>query len=578
MAFDGIAVSALVAEIGEKLTGGRIDKITQPEKDEIVLAVRSQGANHKLLLTANATFPRIHLTAKHKESPAVAPMFCMLLRKHIGSGRIVKITQPGLERVVSIHIEGRNEMGDLEEKQLILEIMGRHSNIILVSKGVVLDAAKHVSASLSAVRQILPGRDFTEAPSQDKHDPLNTNEAEFHGVLGETTVAKAIFHNYTGVSSFSAGVICQMAEIDPNIQANQLDHRQKTALFEAFKQAINGGFAPYILYNNTKNPQGFAFFGGSVFGDEFTQEFQSPSELVEYFYSSKDTADRIRQRSQDMRRVVQNLIDRCVKKADIQAKTTAEIADRDTLRLYGELVTANIYAIKQGQPMVLVQNFYEEDLPTIEIELNPQKTPAENAQAYFKKYNKQKRTAEALVTQVAQNEEELAYLEAVMQSIAQSDTVADLMQIREELQEEGFIKKPKNKGKKRDAAQTKPLHFVTPDGFDIFVGKNNQQNDQLTKNADKDDIWLHTKHIPGSHVILKAKAGQISDIALEEAVNLAGFYSKGRGGSMVPVDYCPRKNVRKPAKAKPGMVIYDNYKTAHITPDEERVKALSLKV
>ncbi|MCL2620302.1 MAG: NFACT family protein [Defluviitaleaceae bacterium] len=575
MAFDGIAVSALVAEISDKLVGGRIDKVTQPEKDEIVLAVRAGGANHKLLLTANATFPRLHFTTKHKESPAVAPMFCMLLRKHIQGGRIVEVAQSGLERVVKIHIEALNEMGDLTKKTLIMEVMGRHSNIILVADGVILDAVKHISASVSTIRQVLPGRDFVEVPSQDKHDPINTDEFEFYEILDGNTVAKAIFHNYTGISSFSAGIMCQMAGIDPSIQANTLEGEQKSALFQAFQKGTGRNFESYILYNNQKNPQDFAFFGQEVFGEEFTQQFTSPSELVEYFYGSKDTADKVRQRSQDMRRVVQNLIDRCVKKVDILAKTQAEIADRDTLRLFGELITANIYAIKAGAKSVSVQNFYEEDLPMLEIELNPQKTPAENAQVFFKKYNKQKRTAEALVVQTAQNEEELTYLEAVMQSIVQSDTVSDLVQIREELQEEGFIKRVKSKGKKRQEVVVKPLHFVTSDGFEIFVGKNNQQNDQLTKSADKDDIWLHTKHIPGSHVILKAKAGQVTDVALEEAVNLAAFYSKGRGGSMIPVDYCPRKNVRKPAKAKPGMVIYDNYKTAYITPDEERVKVLT---
>lgn len=575
MAFDGIAISALVAEISYKLIGGRIDKVTQPEKDEIVLAVRAGGANHKLLLTANATFPRLHFTTKHKENPAAAPMFCMLLRKHIQGGRIVEITQSGMERVAKIHIEALNEMGDLTKKTLIVEIMGRHSNIILIADDIILDAIKHIPANISTIRQVLPGRDFVEAPKQDKFDSLNTDESEFYGVLGGITVAKAIFHNYTGISSFSAGIMCQMAGIDPDIQASTLDQGQKSALYQAFQKGISGSFEPYIIYNAQKNPQDFAFFGREVFGDGFTQEFTSPSELVENFYSNRDNVDKIRQRSQDMRRVVNNLIERCVKKADILAKTQEEIAGRDTLRLFGELVTANIYAIKAGAKSVFVQNFYEEDLPLIEIQLDPQKTAAENAQAFFKKYNKQKRTAEALITQTAQNQEELAYLEGVMQSIVQSDTVSDLVQIREELQEEGFIKKAKSKGKKKQEIAVRPLRFVTSEGFEIFVGKNNQQNDQLTKSADKEDIWLHTKHIPGSHVILKAKSGQITDTALEEAVNLAAFYSKGRGGSMVPVDYCPRKNVKKPAKAKPGMVIYDNYKTAYITPDEERVKALT---
>ncbi|MCL2353371.1 MAG: NFACT family protein [Defluviitaleaceae bacterium] len=557
MAFDGICIAAVVDELSSKLADGRIDKIAQTEKDEITLSIRAGGANYKLMLTTNASYPRLHLVSKTKESPLTAPMFCMILRKHIGGGRVIKIAQQGLERIVKIHIQSYNEMGDLEEKTLILEIMGRHSNIILVSgDGVVLDAIKHISYSQSSVRQVLPGRPYADPPKQGKKDPLNLDN------INNIATEKDIFENFVGVSKASAGIIMQIAQ------------REGITPQEAFKSVMKdvgeGRFSPYTLQ---KTSLSFAFFGKGVFGDDMVQSFDSPSGLLEHFYNTKDNADRIKQKSQDMRRVLQNLIERCVKKADIHAKTQKEIANMDSLRLFGELITANIHALQTGMAKATLQNFYD-GMKDIDVVLNPQKTPAENAQEYFKKYNKQKRTAEALVGQVAQNKEELAYLEGVLQSIAQSETTADLNQIREELQQEGFIKKTKSKAKEKKPTTSKPMHFITDDGFDVFVGKNNMQNDTLTKNADKDDIWLHAKNMPGSHVILKTKGREVPTQTLEEAVNLAAFYSKGQGGSMVPVDYCLRKNIKKQSGGKPGAVIYDNYKTAYITPNEERVGKL----
>ncbi|MCL2574980.1 MAG: NFACT family protein [Defluviitaleaceae bacterium] len=544
MAFDGIAVAALVAEVSGKVVGGRIDKINMPEKDEIVMTVRSQGGNLRLLLSCNASFPRLHLTAAAKENPITAPLFCMMLRKHLQGGRIIAITQPTLERIVRIDIDAYNEMGDLVRKTLVLEIMGRHSNIILIDGDMVLDCIKHISLGTS-VRPMLPGRQYLPVPSQDKKSPFELDKASFTYPL-----------DYIGISKFSSGIFEQMmGKLYDNFAGVMQD-------------VAEGKFFPYILFNNANNPQEFAFFGREVFGEEFTRVFASSSDMVEFYYGAKDTQDRVRQRSADMRRVVSNLIERCVKKADVHQKTLRDIADKDRLRLFGELINANIYAIPSGARSVRLQNFYDENWAEIDVPLDVQKSAVENAQMYFKKYNKQKRTVDALVVQMAQNEEELAYLEAVMQSIEQAENVADLVQIREELQQEGFIKKAKTKGKQKAPLATKPLHFTSSDGFDIFVGKNNQQNDQLTKAADGADIWLHTKNYPGSHVIIRNKNGEVSQQALEEAANLAAYYSKARNSSMVAVDYCPRKNVKKPAKAKPGMVIYDNYKTAYITPKE----------
>ncbi|MDR2166414.1 MAG: NFACT family protein [Clostridiales bacterium] len=566
MAFDGVAIACLLREMSV-LVGGRIDKITQPEGDEIVMTVRAAGANHRLLLSCNANYPRLHFTAQTKESPLVAPMFCMVLRKHIQGGRIRGIFQPGLERIVRLEIEARDEMGDLGEKTLILEVMGRHSNIILTQSGVILDSIKHISAGISS-RQVLPGRAYADPPTQDKLNPLELEFASFQAVLERDSglaARKAIFHNYTGISAPTAGIICQLAGLDPDLPVKGRD----IALFEAFEKTMerlkSGRFEPYLIYGEGKNPQSFAFYGRGLYDGDFVRDFDSPSSLVEYFYSARDSVDRIRQKSADMRKLVQNLIARQVKKADMQEKTRREVAGRDRLRLFGELITANIYAISGGENSFTAQNFYEEDLPLVEIALDPQKSPAENAQAYFKKYNKQKRTAEALKLQMAQTSEELAYLEGVLQSIEQSENVADLAQIRGELQEGGFVKKRSEKRGQRSEI-SRPLRFEA-DGFEIFVGKNNRQNDELLRGAGRDDIWLHAKNIPGSHVIVRAKNGEISEAALEAAANFAAFYSKGRGSSLVPVDYCARKNVKKPPKAKPGMVIYDNYKTVLISPE-----------
>jgi len=540
MAFDGIAIAAITHEL-QTLIGGRIDKITQPEQDEIFLTIRAHGSNFRLMLTCNSSFPRLHLTNLAKESPLVAPMFCMVLRKHIGGGRVKSISQPSLERIVQMQIEARNEMGDLTEKTLILEVMGRHSNIILLDGERVLDSAKHVSLGISA-RPVLPGLPYAPPPSQNKKDPFLLEESTFTAPF-----------DYTGISKSSAGLI-----------------GDDFSVFYALMEDIKGGrFYPSVLYNGEK-PAGFAFFGEHP----HSRSFDSPSQMVEFFYGEKDNQDRIHQKSADMRKLVGNLIARCIKKVGMFEKTEKEIEGRDHLRLMGELITANIYAIKPGAKVASLQNYYEEDAPIIDIPLDPQKSAAENAQAYFKKYNKQKRTADALTVQVAQNAEELAYLEAVLQSIELSEDIHDLAQIRAELAEQGFVKRrPASSKKGSQSAKSKPLLFVT-EGYEIFVGKNNHQNDQLLKTAEKDDIWMHTKNIPGSHVIIKTRGGNVPDSVLEAAASLCAYYSKGRGSSMIAVDYCPRKNVKKPSGAKPGMVIYESYNTAFITPDENFVKSL----
>ncbi|MCL2396673.1 MAG: NFACT family protein [Defluviitaleaceae bacterium] len=586
MAFDGLMIAAIVNELSQSLAGGRIDKVFQPERDEIVLAIRAGGGNHRLLLTANAGFPRLHLTAAAKENPLTAPMFCMLLRKHIQGGRITGITQPNFERIVHIAIESFNEMGDLVEKLLVVEIMGKYSNIILVDGGVVLDSAKHVSYSQSSVRQILPGRPYVEAPSQNKINPLLLERERFLAIAESADIAaqKLIFQNYTGISPFSAGIICAMAEIDPEKTMDTATARDMAALFDAFDQVMTkvrvGEFTPYTFQDGAATPRAFAVISRHMYDNDHVRDFVSPSQMVEYYYAAKDNTSRIQQKSQDLRRHVQNLIERCVKKAEMHEKTMAEVAERESLRAMGELITANIYAIPAGAKSFTAINYYEEGMPEVDIALNPTKTAAENAQGYFAKYNKQKRTNVALQEQMTQNMEELEYLEGVRQTLEHAHDDADLAQIRQELAGQGLVKKQgQTAGKKQKEREqkAKPLHYISSDGHDIYVGKNNVQNDHLTlRFAMPDDIWLHTKSIPGSHVILRAKGGQVSQAALEEAAMLAAYYSKGRSGSLVPVDYCPRKQVKKPSGAKPGMVIYEGHRTAYVTPDEGKINAMEM--
>ena len=581
MAFDGLTICAVVNELAANILGGRIDKVSQPEPDEIVLAIRGNGDNHKLRLSANASFPRLHLTTVQKENPLTAPMFCMLLRKHLQGGRLAAITQPDFERIVHFHIESKNEMGDPVEKLLVIEIMGKYSNIILVEGGRVLDSIKHVSYGQSSVRQILPGREYMPAPSQNKINPLLLEKEQFMAICDENkglSAQKLIFQNYTGISPFSAGIICMWAGVDADEPPAE---STAPALFAAFDTAMatvrKGQFAPYTLHTGTAAAMGFAVIGRHLYEKDFVRDFDTPSQMLEYYYTAKDNTSRIKQKSQDLRRLVQNLVERCVKKAELYENTLTDVAGREQLKTLGELITANIYAIPPGVKTFEAINFYEADAPAVAIPLDPAKTASENAQFYFAKYNKQKRTYAALQEQMAQNREELQYLESVAEALNHSHDAADLSQIREELAAQGLLKKSPAKSKKQREQKAKPLHYLSSDGYDIFVGKNNAQNDELTlRFASPDDIWLHTKSIPGSHVILRAKNGRVSDTALEEAATLAAFYSKGRGASLVPVDYCPRKQVHKPRGGKPGMVVYEGHRTAHVNPDADKVDALAL--
>ena len=583
MALDGFTLSNIIYELKSNIIGGRVDKVYQPEKDEIILQIRNKGNAYKLLLTANASSPRLHFTTIQKENPINAPLFCMVLRKHLSSGKIIDITQPKFERIVNIQVESINELGDYSVKTLIFEIMGKHSNIILIDdKNNILESIKHISFDKSSVREVLPGRSYSLPPSQNKKNPLETNFKEFMDIIKNSMPTKAqqiIYKSYNGISPILASEICINANVDPSINTEELLDNQIEDLYKSLDKIIKLNlqekFNPQIIYSENDTVLDFTVFDFTMFNNLEKKYFSSISELLEFFYKSKDLTYRLNQKSQDLKKLISQNIERCAKKKEIQQKTLKDIENRDNLKLYGELITSNIYAIKKGMTKVKLNNFYSENFEEVEIRLDPNLTPAENAQKYFKKYNKEKRTFIALQEQIKQNNEELLYLESVLNSVQTCSDEYDIKEIRAELAEQGFLKRQKNNknNKQKSNKKSKPLHFISSDGFHIYVGKNNTQNDELTLRFAKSlDMWFHTKDIAGSHVIVVSDGKDIPNSTLNEAANLAAYYSKATNSSLVPVDYTLKKFIKKPNGAKPGMVIYETNKTAYITPDEKLIE------
>lgn len=583
MALDGITVFNIVNELKENILGGRIDKIYQPESDEIVLQIRCFGKTKKLLLTANASNPRVHFSNISKENPETPPLFCMVLRKHLVSGKILNITQPNFERIINITIESINELGDYSEKTLVIEIMGRHSNIILLDENLnILECAKHVSFDKSSVRQVLPNKKYSLPPDQDKKNPLDATEESFLDALKNASPSKIqefIYKNYTGISPILASEICFRSNIDPNCITSILNEQEIKNLYKSFecifKIIKKNNISPQLILESNKKILDFSPIEQEQFSSNEKIYFQTISELLEYFYKERDLIYRTSQKTQDLKRIITQNIERCYKKKDLQQRTLDEIKNRDYLKLYGELITSNIHNISKGMDKVTLNNFYSEKYEDVEIPLDVNLTPAENAQRYFKRYNKEKRTFIAMQEQIVQNNSQLEYLENVLNSLKNCTTEQDINEIREELFEEGIIKKIKKNKKSKKIKGSKPLHFVSSDNFHIYVGKNNKQNDELTlKLAKPKDIWLHTKNIPGSHVIIVTENSPVPDTTLAQAANLAVFYSKASNSSLVPVDYTLKKNIKKPNGSKPGMVIYETNKTIYITPDEELIEKL----
>ena len=583
MALDGITVAGIVSELNKKLLGGRIDKIYQPLADEIIFTVRSIGQNYKVLVSANSSHPRMHITQIQKQNPISAPIFCMVMRKYVAGAKITKIYQPDFERMIILEVESMNELGDITPKKLILEMMGKHSNFIVVDEhNKILDAIKRVSHDKSSVREVLPGKEYCMPPSQQKQNPLFMTKEHIFEQLQKQSGAKVqevLYQSYTGISPILASEICFRANIDSSYFCEQLTEQNKQSIYTAFynvlEQVKQQQFCYYIYYDEYKLLD-FSVLNMEQFQQFSKKQYESISMLLEDYYAEKDNLYHVRQKSHDMRRILLSNIERCAKKKEIQKRTEKEVASKDKWKIKGELLTANIHAISKGMSIFRTINFYDPEYKEIEIAIDPTKTPSENAQKYFSKYNKAKRTLAALEIQKKQNDEELAYLETIFQSLETAKEEADLDEIRMELVEQGYMKrKTAKKNKPQKSKKTKPLHYISSDGFDIYVGKSNIQNDELTLHtAQGSDIWLHTKDIAGSHVIIKTNGIDVPDSTLLEAANISAYFSKGKNSSHVPVDYTLRKYVKKPNGAKPGMVIYERNKTIYITPDEKNIKKL----
>ncbi len=590
MAFDGITIANLTKDFSDMLTGGRIYKIAQTESDELFVTVKlSYEAADKygikqtrLVLSADATLPLVYMTDENKASPMTAPNFCMLLRKHIQNGRIVSVTQPGgLERVIRFEVEHLDEMGDLRHKTLIIEIMGKYSNIIFTDENdVIIDSIKHIPASVSSVREVLPGRTYF-IPGQDKADPVSTNADEFSSlVLSKGMPAfKAIYSSYIGISPIIAQEICFRANIDADKSAIALDVKESSSLYRHFSEIMDavktGDYHPTIYYEDDA-PKEYSSIPLTLYNASYEiSECNSISELIEQYYSEKNAYTRIRQKSVDLRKIVQTVLERNVRTFDLQSKQMKDSEKKDKYRVYGELLNTYGYSAKEGDKSITVVDYNTgKDLT---IPLDPTLSASQNAKKYFDKYTKLKRTQEALEEQMKEVSEAIEQLESISNALDIAQNEADLSQIRQELSQSGYIKShTSGKAGRKDKTKSMPFHYVSSDGFDIYVGKNNLQNDELTfKTANGGDWWFHAKKIPGSHVVLLTGGKEVPDRAFEEAAALAAFYSKGKNQEKVEIDYLKRKDVKKPNGAKPGFVVYyTNYSMA-IAPDISDLKLIS---
>lgn len=584
MAFDGITIAAVTKELKDSLLGGRIYKIAQPEADELLLTIKTtDGGQKRLLLSANASLPLIYLTQTNKPSPMTAPGFCMLLRKHLQNGRIIDITQPGLERIVHLHIEHLNEMGDLCHKQLIIEVMGKHSNIIFTDDtDMIIDSIKHISGMISSVREVLPGRTYFIPTTQDKKNPLALSPDSFKQTMtaGNMPIYKALYSFYTGISPVIAQELCHLAGIDGDFSTavfTQSDNGSLmlSRLYDVFSSMMEkvklGDFEPVIAYENG-TPAEYGAFPLSGYSKDALKPFSSISTLLEQYYAEKDAITRIRQKSADLRRIVQTALERNIKKYDLQLKQMADTEKKDKYRIYGELLNTYGYGLAPGTKSMEALNYYTNEMIT--IPLDPLLSASENAKKYFDKYSKLKRTYEALSTLTAQVKEEIDHLESIQAALDLALLEEDLAQIKDEMIVSGYIHRRSGNTKKIKFT-SKPFHYLSSDGFHIYVGKNNYQNDELTfQLASGNDWWFHAKGIPGSHVVVKTEGNELPDSTFEDAARLAAFYSKGRGQDKVEIDYTEKRNVKKPAGGKPGFVIYHTNYSMMIDTDISHLKQI----
>lgn len=564
MALDGIYLYSILCELKDKIINGKVTKINQPEKDEINLTIRTtNNTNEKLLISASSSYPKIHITNITKTNPIKAPMFCMVLRKHLLNSKILKVEQINSDRIIIMDFESVDDLGFNSIYRLCVEIMGRHSNITLIRQrdNIIMDSIKHLTLDVNRYRTLLPSLEFVYPPESTKLNPFDFSLENMKKYIEENKISnseKMFSALFTGVSAILSKELYFRLEGTTDISEMHLK------LKNIFTDIKNGDFY-FASYYSNKIVKDFYCIKLNSLNELSEKIYTSPSKLLDEFYSEKDKVDRLNSKSSDLQKIIKNNLERCHKKAEIYLKKLKECETKDTYRICGELLTANIYSIKKGEKAITLLNYYSENNENTTIKLDENKTPSENIQAYFKRYNKLKKTEENAIIQVESNNTEIEYLQSVLTNLENSENYMEIDEIRRELIETGYIKfSKKNKDKK--SKPSKPMHLKSKDGVDIYIGKNNYQNDYLTlKFADKRDIWLHTKNIPGSHVIIK-NYGNIPDSTLEEAAGLAAFYSKAKDSSNVAVDYTEVKNVKKPSGAKPGMVIYYTNKTIYINP------------
>ncbi|SCX07472.1 Predicted component of the ribosome quality control (RQC) complex, YloA/Tae2 family, contains fibronectin-binding (FbpA) and DUF814 domains [Lachnospiraceae bacterium YSD2013] len=575
MAFDAITVAALTRELSDTFQNTRIYKISEPDQNELILTIKGNSSQYRLLISADASLPLMYLTSENKPAPLTAPNFCMLLRKHLSNAKIISVTQPGLERIIRIELEHLDEMGDLCRKNLVVELMGKHSNIIFTdAEDNIIDSIKHVSHNVSSVREVLPGRKYFIPHTQDKQDPFGVDAGSFAATIAgaHEPVGKAIYMNYTGFSPILATEVCYRAGVDADASTSSLSEAEVAALYDAFAALVadvrEGRFAPEIIYDGSA-PLEYAAVPLTLYHDKTVKQYDSISSLIEDFYREKSVVVRIRQKSADLRKIVTTALERNVKKLDLQKKQLEDTEKKDKFRIYGELINTYGYTVPEGAKSFDALNYYTNK--TITIPLDPDMTALENGKKYFEKYSKLKRTAESLTGIIEEVSDEVAQLESILTSLDIAVDEADLAEIKEELTQSGYIRF--KAGTKKQKITSKPFHFVSSDGFDIYVGRNNLQNDRLTfEFANGGDWWFHAKKMPGSHVIVKTEGREVPDRTFEEAARLAAHFSKGRGTDRVEIDYLLRKNVKKPAKAKPGFVVYYTNYSMVIDDDISKIK------
>lgn len=573
MALDGAFLNNVKRELGI-LIGGRVDKISQPSREEIVITFRTRGGNEKLLFSAAAGSARVNITKAAIENPKVPPMFCMLMRKHLGNGRLLDIRQDGLERILYFDFEAMNELGDMVKITLAMEIMGRCSNLVIINAdGKIIDSIKRVDAEMSRERMVLPNMTYSCPPRDERLDFRNCTAEDIVKAaepLPEADLSKTLIKIFEGISPIAAREWVYYAAQGNDAAKSDLHGELLERLFFAVRQTADECAEGKCTYTVVKDKDGmlkdFSFMPIYQYGGLMdTKEFDSACELLDYFYTERDSVARMKQRSQDMYRLLQSTSERIARRLANQREELKISADREKFKLMGDLISANLYRIEKGMGGVTVENFYYESCPQIEIKLDKRLTPSQNMQHYYAEYRKADTAEKILTEQIAKGEEELAYIDSVFDALTRAKGEDEVNELRLELAEQGYIRSAKLKGKPPKAHP--PLEFKSPEGFTILVGRNNKQNDMLTtKLAEKSDIWLHTKDITGSHVIIRAEGKAVPDETIVYAARLAAFHSKAKNSSQVPVDYVPVKLVKKPSGSKPGMVIFTGNRTLYVTP------------